>query len=160
MRPSITRILFAEHKVVSDNSYVSGIEIDFFLKAARNSGIELKRITDISEIFERAILHLDEAELEILLKKLKTPLIALLSMTTKRPGIPPAKFHIKEDGPSRIIFAVRRMEALKEPEVWTSFLRASEEDCIAVYEGRISDLRDEARPMLRLLLSEKRLFLL
>src|SRR5436305_1591393 len=149
MNPAAIRIVFSDHGSVRDNSTIAAVEIELFMNIARDFGIRLERVTNTAEIFERAIVHLEDADLEAFTKKLETPLIAL-RVTTARPGVPPAKFHIRGSQPSRIIFAVRRMEALTEPEVWTSFLRASEDDCIAIYEGRISDLRDEARPMLRL----------
>ena len=148
MSAANTRILFNDKMVVRDNVSVAGINIASLLECAKDV-VGIERVSLLTEEFDRALLHLDDTPLDDFLKNTTKPLVAL-RLTTSRPGVPVAKAHVKKGGPLRIVLAVRRMEALNEPEVWTAFLRATEKDCEAVYDGRLSEVGREASAMLRL----------
>jgi hypothetical protein len=137
------RILFNDHGNYHSHKIAKLSVADLMGRTAKE--VNAERVCDLAGGFECGVLHLDDEELPDFLKIAQYPFRALL--VTTDPGIPLHRKHELLRDPARIILVVRRMVAFAGREAWNAFLTASEDDCMAIQEGRLCDVTETNKPM-------------
>ena len=141
----IRRVCFRDKDVTKENTRVADLDVRA-LQDLANGVFKVERASGDEGNVDRHVAHLSNNQVATVLAGIGEGSICL-RVKGDPSGFGPEEHRVLG---SKVLLAVRSWAALMNREVWLAFLRCSTADAGAIAAGRLSDVSDAARPILKL----------